>query len=166
MLHQPRSRYVYWVCKNLAKSLRSKRIYDFQKRELIKIGIPRADAPDAVFAHENCRVRVVQQVTGKMRQLQNDLFCNIGMPVCRDKNCEARRGQERRHKPPCRSRGPGASHDPWMRGYAQKLVDYSPSGVPGVGPRALAFKPMAARSVELGINVSGINQNICVDSEH
>jgi len=41
------------------KMLRPKWIYDFQKRELIEIGIPRADAPDTVFAHENCRVRVV-----------------------------------------------------------------------------------------------------------
>jgi hypothetical protein len=141
-------------------------IYDFQKRELIEVGIPRADAPDTVFPHENTLMRVVQQVTGKMRQLQNNLFGHIGMPVCRDKNSQARRGEERRHKPPRPSRSPGASHDPCMRGYAQKLVDYSPSGVPGVRPRTLAFKPMAARSVELGINVSGINQNICVDGEH
>lgn len=46
---------------------RSKRIYDFQKRELIEIGISGANSPNTVLAHENGRVRVVQQVTGKMR---------------------------------------------------------------------------------------------------
>jgi hypothetical protein len=35
--------------------LGSKRIYDFQKLELIEIGIPSAD--------ENCRVRAMQQIT-------------------------------------------------------------------------------------------------------
>jgi len=53
-----------------------------------------------------------------------------------------------------------------MRGYAQKLVDYSPSDVPGIGPRALTFKPVAAASVELGIAISGINQHIGIDGEH
>jgi hypothetical protein len=34
---------------------------------LIEIGIPRADPPNAMLAQKNRRVRVVQQITGKMR---------------------------------------------------------------------------------------------------
>jgi hypothetical protein len=35
---------------------------------LIKIRIAGADSPNAVLAHENCRMRVMQQITGEMRQ--------------------------------------------------------------------------------------------------
>ena len=47
--------------------LRPKWIYDFQKRELIEIGIAAADSPNAVLTHKNCRVSIVQQITGEMR---------------------------------------------------------------------------------------------------
>ena len=46
------------------QSLRPERINDLQKRELIKIRIAGADPPNAVLAHENCRMRVMQQITG------------------------------------------------------------------------------------------------------
>jgi len=36
---------------------------------LIKIRIAGADSPNAVLAHENGRMRVMQQITGEMRQL-------------------------------------------------------------------------------------------------
>jgi hypothetical protein len=55
---------------------------------LIEIGVSCADPPNALLAHENRRVRVMQQVPGKMRQLQNDLSGDVGMPVRRDKNCQ------------------------------------------------------------------------------
>jgi hypothetical protein len=47
--------------------LGSKRINDLQKRELMEIRITGADLPNAMFAHENCRMRVMQQITGQMR---------------------------------------------------------------------------------------------------
>jgi len=53
-----------------------------------------------------------------------------------------------------------------MRGYAQKLIEYSPGRVPGIRPRALAFEPSAARSMELGVNISGIDQHIGIDHKH
>jgi hypothetical protein len=46
-------------------SLRPEPINDLQKRELMKS----ADSPNAVFAHENCRMRVMKQITSEMRQL-------------------------------------------------------------------------------------------------
>jgi hypothetical protein len=53
----------------LPTKLRPERINDLQKRELIKIRIAGADPPNAVLAHKNRRMRVMQQITGEMRQL-------------------------------------------------------------------------------------------------
>jgi len=66
--------------------LRSQGIDYFEERELIEIGIARANSSDAVFAHENGGVCVVEQIAGKMRQLQNNLFGDVGVSLCRDKN--------------------------------------------------------------------------------
>jgi hypothetical protein len=88
---------------------RSNRIDNFQKLELIEIGIPSADPPNAVLAHENCRVRIVQQVAGEVRQLQNDLFGDVSVPLGRDKDSETRRGEERRHKFPTLVRSTAAA---------------------------------------------------------
>jgi hypothetical protein len=52
---------------NSCSRLGSKRINDFQKRELMKICIAGTDLPNAMLAHENCRMRIMQQITGKMR---------------------------------------------------------------------------------------------------
>jgi hypothetical protein len=50
-----------------------------------------------------------------------------------------------------------------MRGHAQKLIEYSPGHVPGIRSRAPAFEPIAARSMEWGFNISGIDQHIGID---
>src|SRR5208282_3933360 len=39
--------------------------------------------PDAVLAHENCRVSIVEQITGEVRQLRNEFAGNVGMTVGR-----------------------------------------------------------------------------------
>jgi hypothetical protein len=78
---------------------------------------------------------------------------DIGMPVRRDKKRESWRSEKHRHKLPRRRCRPWPSHDPG--GYAQKLIEDSPGRVPGIRPRALAFEPIAARSMELGVNISG-----------
>jgi hypothetical protein len=53
-----------------------------------------------------------------------------------------------------------------MRGHAQKLIKYSPGRLPGIWPPALAFEPVAARDMELGVNISGINQHVGIDNKH
>jgi hypothetical protein len=60
----------------------------------MKIRIAGADSSNAVFAHENSRMRVMQQITGEMRQLQNDLSGDVGMPVRGNRNGEARGSKE------------------------------------------------------------------------
>ena len=82
--------------------LRSKGIDHFEERELIEIGVAGANSPDAVFAHKNGCVRVVEQIAGEVRQLQNNVFGDVGVALCRDKNCEAWRGEQRGNEVPRR----------------------------------------------------------------
>ncbi len=70
---------------------------------------------------------------------------------------EARSGG---HKLPRRWCNPGSSHDPWVRCYAQKLIEYSPRGVPCIRLRALALQSAATRDMELGVNIGGINSTL------
>ena len=132
-----------------ARKLGSKRIDDFQEHELIEIGIPGADSPDAVLAHENCGVRIVQQIASKVRQLQNHFAGDIGMTMGGGENGEAWRGEQCRYEFPRCWGAPRPSHDPWMRCNAQKLVKYSPGRVPSVRPPPLALKPVPARDMKL-----------------
>jgi hypothetical protein len=83
------------------QSLRPERINYLQKRELMKILIAGADSSNAVLAHENCRMRVMQEITDEMRQLQN-LSGDVGMPVRGNQNGEARRSKQGRYALPRR----------------------------------------------------------------
>ena len=56
---------------------------------MIEIGVAGANSPDAVFTHKNGGVRVVEQIAGKMRQLQNDLLRDVGVPLCTARPGEA-----------------------------------------------------------------------------
>ena len=74
------------VPRNLVKQLRqailrSKGIDHFEEWELIEIGVAGANSPDAVFAHKNGGVRVVEQIAGEVRQLQNNLLGDVGVRV-------------------------------------------------------------------------------------
>lgn len=69
--------------------LKLKRIDDFQKRELIEIGVPGTDLPDAMLAHENCGVSIVNQIADDVWQLENDFAGDVGMTMGRDENGEA-----------------------------------------------------------------------------
>ena len=55
--------------------LKSKRIDDFQKSELIEIDIAGANLPDAVLAHQNCRMSIVEQITGKVLAQARSIHC-------------------------------------------------------------------------------------------
>ena len=68
----------------------------------MKIRIAGADSSNAVFAHENSRMRVMQQITGEMRQLQNDLSGDVGIPVRGNENGEAWRSKQSRYELPRR----------------------------------------------------------------
>ena len=73
--------------------LKSKRIDDFQKRELVEISISGTNLPNAVLTHENCGVSIVEQIAGDVWQLENDFAGDIGMTVGRDENSEPWRAE-------------------------------------------------------------------------
>src|SRR5262249_55833172 len=87
-------------------TLRSKGINYLEKRKLIEIGVAGATSRNTVFAHKDGGVRVVEQIAGKVRQLQNNLFGDGGVPFGWNKNCEAWRGEQRRNKIPSRRCAP------------------------------------------------------------
>ena len=109
---------------------------------------------------------VVHQIARKVRQLKNDLSCDIGMTVGRDENGEARRSEQRRHEFPCCCRAPRPSHDPWVGCYAQKLIEYPPGRIPSVRPRPLALEPVAAGDMKLRVSVRGKHKDIGIDCKH
>jgi hypothetical protein len=49
--------------------LQLKRIYHFEKWEAVEIAVSGADSRDSVLAHKNCRVRVVEQISGEVWEL-------------------------------------------------------------------------------------------------
>jgi hypothetical protein len=148
------------------QELRSKGIDYFEERELIEIGVTGANSPDAVFTHKNGGVRVVEQIADKMRQLQNDLLRNVSVPFCRDKNCEAWRGEQRRNEIPRRRCAPWPAHDPRVCCHAQKLIEDRPSGVLSIRSRPLALEPVAAGIMKLRVHIGCVHQHIGVDGEH
>jgi hypothetical protein len=82
--------------------LRPERINDLQKCELVKIRVAGADPPNPMLTHENCRMRVMQEITREMRQFQNDLPGDVGMPVGGNQNGESWRTKESRYELPRR----------------------------------------------------------------
>jgi len=56
----------------------------------MEVGIPRDDAADAMLAHEDRRVSVVEQIAREMRKLRDDMGGNFGVSLRGDENSEAR----------------------------------------------------------------------------
>lgn len=56
----------------------------------MKVGIPREDAADTVLAHEDGRVRVVEQVAAQVRDFPEYLISDAGMTICFDQNADRR----------------------------------------------------------------------------
>ncbi len=46
----------------------------------MEIGVSGANAADAMFAHEDCGMGVMQEVAGQMGKFRKDLSGNVGVP--------------------------------------------------------------------------------------
>lgn len=46
----------------------------------MEVRIPGADPADAMFAHQDRSVGIMEQVSREMRQLRESLFCHLGVP--------------------------------------------------------------------------------------
>ena len=66
------------------------RVNHLEKREAVEVGVPSANPANAMFTHEDCGMRVVDEITRKVRQFRNDLFDNIRMTVRRNKDAKSR----------------------------------------------------------------------------
>jgi len=83
------------------RNLRLNRIDDFEEGKSVEISIPGAYPPDSVLTHEDCRVRVMDEIACKVRKLSDDLPCNLGVPLRGDNEIEPWRGNECGDEQPC-----------------------------------------------------------------
>lgn len=141
------------------------RIDDLEKREAVEVCVPRADLADAVFAHQNSGVRVMNEVAGQLRHLVNEVLCDIGVPRRRHQYAQTWRGKERQYELPCRWRRPRTPHDARMGRNPQEFVDNRPRHVPRVRSRATLFEPLATRRVMGRSGVRRIHENVGIDDE-
>jgi hypothetical protein len=142
------------------------RIEHFQKRESVEISISRADSCDSVLAHEDCRVCVMYQIAGQVRQLREDLPRDIGMSLCRDENTDPRRRQQRCDELPGSRCTPGLSHHARMGSHAQKLVKNRPGRKQGIRPRSLTLELDAAGRMKRRVRVCGVYEHVRVNGDH
>jgi len=56
------------------------RINHLEKRKSMEVSIPGTNPMDAMFAHQDCGMGVVQEVAGQMGKLGKDLSGDLGMP--------------------------------------------------------------------------------------
>ena len=80
----------HWLLENInsvfaliaeSRVLTVKRIDDFQKRKSVETGIARGDATDAMLAHQDRGMHVMEYVAGQVREFRNDLSGNFRVPL-------------------------------------------------------------------------------------
>ena len=63
---------------------------------MMEIGVARTYPRDPVLAHQDGDVRIMHEIAGEIRQLDQDLRGNVGVAMARDEDTIARRGEQRR----------------------------------------------------------------------
>ena len=129
----------------------------------MEVGVPGTNPPDAVFAHEDCGMGVMEDVARQVRKLGKNLSSHLTVPRGRDQHIQPRRVKQGRHKLPRLLHAPGLSHDPRMSGHSQEFVQDRPGRVPSLRPAALALEPCASCGMEGRIGVGSIDQDVGVD---
>lgn len=66
----------------------------------MEVGVSGTNPPNAVFAHEDCGVGVVQEVAGQMGKFGKDLSGHLGVTRGGDKDTHSRRLDQARHELP------------------------------------------------------------------
>jgi len=98
----------------------------------VKIGITRADAPDAVLPHEDGRVRIVEDVASEKRQFRKHGGGDQRMPVGWNQHTEPGRGQKPRDERPRLRKRPRPWHCAEVRCHPQELKDNGPAYKPRI----------------------------------
>jgi hypothetical protein len=71
-----------------ASASAARRVNGLDEREPVEVGIAGVDGADAVLAHEYCRVRIVDDVPGEVRQLIEDLGHHVTVSLGRHQHRE------------------------------------------------------------------------------
>jgi len=131
----------------------------------MEVGVPGADPANAVFAHEDCGVGVMEEVAGQVRKLRKDLSSHLSVPQRRNQYTQSRRFQQARNEFPGLLHAQRPPHHPRMSGHAQEFVEDRPSGVPRRWTAALALQPCTRHGMEGRIGVGSIDQDIGIDDD-
>jgi hypothetical protein len=115
-----------------------------EKREKMEIGVAAADARDSMLTHEDCGMRVMENISREVRDFCNDLSRDVGVALRRDENPEASRAHQGGNERPRLFDLQRRPQDPAVRHDAQEFIDDRPRREPGVGPAALTVEPIAA----------------------
>ena len=129
----------------------------------MKVGIPCADPKYSVLAHEDGGVCVVDHIAGEPGKLGDHLLSDVGVALCRDKQPETWRPEERGEKRPGLPDAPWLSHDARVSRHPHEFVKDRPGRVPGVRPTALSLDPLARFGVPVRIRVRGVDEDVRVD---
>jgi len=132
----------------------------------MEVGIPGTDLANAMFAHEDCGMGVMEDVARQVRKLGKNLSSHLTVPRGRGQHIQPRRVEQGRHKLPRLLHAPRLPHYAWMSGHSQEFIQNRPSRVPSLRPAALALEPCASHGMEGRISVSSIDQDIGVDYNH
>ena len=136
------------------------------ERKTMKVRIAGHNASDAVFAHQDGGMGIVQDVALQIGQLHECRAQYLGVTVGRQQHRCRRCGEHGIDELPGDRCCPGFAEHSGMSADTQKFVDDVPSQIPRRCLHPPLLKSRAARLVKVRIAVGGIDQNIRINDEH
>ena len=132
----------------------------------MEVGISGIDAANPVLAHQDGGVGVVYHVASEVRELREYLGGDRGMPVRGEENAQAGGSQQRLNEFPRTRRWPGLPENSGVRRHPEEFVQYAPRHVSGRGLAAPVLEARMALSMEGGIRIGGVDEDVRVRDEH
>ncbi len=132
----------------------------------MEVGISGIDTPNPVLAHQDGGVGIVDHVPSEVRKLLEYLGGDRGMPVRGEEYAQTGREQQRLNELPGARRWPGPPEHSGMRCHPEEFVKNAPGHVPGRGLAAPVLEARVTLSMERGIRIGGVNEDVRVRDEH
>ena len=66
----------------------------------MEVRVSRADPANAMFAHEDCGMRVMEDIASQMGKFSEDLCGHLSMSQCGDEHSDSRRLEQAPHEFP------------------------------------------------------------------
>ena len=131
----------------------------------MKIGVARAYAADPVLTHQHGGVKVVYEIAPRVGEFPHNEIQDIRMTRRRHKYFNPGRQQHGFNELPGGFGIPGRSKHPRMRADSKKFI----ANVPGKKVRRRVIQALfdkgTARSMEFGLPVSSVQQDVGVENE-